>query len=268
MSTTRTVLAVVGRDLRLLAGSRTTALPMLALPLILFAVLPWFVGNDPSSLNLPMDDTDRRMAALPSGVQEALPTDPEAQLPVVILVYLLAPMLLVAPLLLAVIAAAGAIAGERERRTLETLLLSPVTDRQLFVAKTLGAWLPAVGITLLGSVVYQLVANAVLADLGVRPFPNGVWMLLTLWVAPALAAAALGATVVISARSRTFQDALQASALLLVPVIALVLAQATGAVTLGPGAVLATGAVLWVVAAALLRWGSRTLRRDGLTARL
>ena len=44
-------------------------------------------------------------------------------------------------------------------RHVEILLLSPATDRQLFIAKTVGAWVPAVAITFVGTIAYQAVAN-------------------------------------------------------------------------------------------------------------
>lgn len=77
------------------------------------------------------------------------------------------PMLLIIPMMTASDIAADAIAGERERRTLEGLLLTPLTDRGLFVAKLLGAWLPAVGIGIAGGVAYAVVALVVSQAAGV-----------------------------------------------------------------------------------------------------
>jgi ABC-2 type transport system permease protein len=264
----RILWAVVRRDLLTLVGSKATALPLLLLPLVLFAGLPLLVSAAPDAVNLPVTDVDTLTEMLPGASAAALPADPDVQLTYLMLVYLLAPMLLIVPVTLSVIAAAGAIAGERERRTLEILLLSPITDRQFFVAKTLGAWLPAVALTLVGSVVYQLVATLALAATGIRPFPNLLWTLLILWVAPALAAAALGAVVVLSARAKTSQDAMQLGAFLILPLVAIAVAQATGLLALGAATVAASGLALWLVAALLLRAGTRSLQRDRLVTRL
>lgn len=264
----RLVWAVVRRDLRALVSSRATAIPVVLLPILLFVALPVMVQSSPGAINLPTADIDRLIEMLPGTAAVDLPSDPEQQLVYLLLVYLLAPVVLIVPITLAVIAAAGAIAGERERGTLEILLLSPITDRELFLAKTLGAWLPAVSITLVGSAVYQAVATAVLAGTGVRPFPNVLWTLLMLWVAPALAAAALATVVLISARSRTLQDAMQIGGVLLLPLIAIAMAQASGLLTLGAMALALAGAVLWLLAGLLLRAGARSLQRDRLAAAL
>lgn len=262
----RILWAVVRRDLVMLLGSKATALPLLLVPLVIFAGLPLLVSVAPGAINLPITDVDTLTEILPGASAAGLPADPEVRLTYLLLVYLMAPMLLIVPVVLSVIAAAGAIAGERERRTLEILLLSPITDRQFFIAKTLGAWLPAVAITIVGSVVYQVVATLALADTGIRPFPNLVWTLLILWVAPALAAAALGAVVVLSARARTSQEATQLGGVLILPLVALAVAQATGVLALGAASVAASGAALWVLAGLLLRAGTRSLQRDRLVA--
>ena len=64
-----------------------------------------------------------------------------------VLGYLLSPLLLVIPLMVSAVLAADAFAGEKERRTLEGLLLLPIADRDLFLAKVLSAYLPALVIT-------------------------------------------------------------------------------------------------------------------------
>jgi ABC-2 type transport system permease protein len=264
----RIVWAVVRRDLRTLVGSKATLLPLLLVPLVVFAGLPLLVTAAPTAVNLPVTDVDTLTELLPGASAAGLPADPAVRLTYLMLVYLLAPMLLIVPVMLSVVAAAGAIAGERERRTLEIVLLSPITDREFFVAKTLGAWLPAVAVTLLGSIVYQLVATLALADTAIRPFPNLLWTLLILWVAPALAAAALGAVVVLSARARTLQDAMQLGGVLVLPLLGIAMAQASGLLALGAATVAASGAVLWLLAGLLLRAGTRSLQRDRLVTHL
>lgn len=264
----RIVRAIALRDLRLLVATKTTAIPLVIMPLVVFAGLPLLVGLVPAAVNIPVDDLDMLVDAMPEADAASLPTAPDERLAALLLGYLFAPMFLLVPLMLAIVAAAGSIAGERERRTLETLLLSPATDRQLFVAKTAGAWAPAVAVTFVGAIAYQAVANHVLADTGFRPFPNATWTLLVVWVSPALAAATLGVVVTISARSRTYEGALQAGGLLVLPLIVVLVAQATGLLFLGTWSVAAAGALLWAMAGLLLPRGARAMRRDNLTTRL
>ena len=65
---------------------------------------------------------------------------------VLILVYFFAPFYLILPLMVASVIAADSFAGEKERKTLEALLYTPTTDGELFLAKMLSAWTPAVAV--------------------------------------------------------------------------------------------------------------------------
>ena len=74
--------------------------------------------------------------------------------------YLLAPLFLIVPLMVSAVLAADAFAGEKERRTLEALLHLPISDRDLFLAKLLGAFLPAMAVSWIGFLAFAVVANA------------------------------------------------------------------------------------------------------------
>ena len=93
-----------------------------------------------------------------------------ARIVVLVLGYLLSPLLLVIPLMVSAVLAADAFAGEKERRTLEGLLHLPIADRDLFLAKVLGAYVPAVVITLAGAVLYAIICNLVAWPVIERPF--------------------------------------------------------------------------------------------------
>ena len=107
-----------------------------------------------------------------------------------VLGYLLSPLLLVIPLMVSAVLAADAFAGEKERRTLERLLHLPITDRDLFLAKVLSAFVPALAITWVGC--HRLRRRGQHRRLaghapGLRAFTQ--WMVMIVWVAPAVAAA-------------------------------------------------------------------------------
>jgi type IV secretory pathway TrbD component len=74
--------------------------------------------------------------------------------------------------------------------------------------------------------------------------------------------------VIVSARVSTFQEAYQLGGIVVLPVVALVAAQALGVIYLSVWLVAALGLVLWLAAASLLWVGARSLRRTELIARL
>ena len=267
----RGVAAVVARDLRIVRGSKPVVIPMLIVPVLLLVVLPaalvWSARLGAGAIAL--DDIEGMLALLPAALADRVVADPTAGIIEVAVVYLLSPMLLIVPLMTASVVAADAIAGERERKSLEGLLLTPLSDRELFVAKLLGAWVPAVLIGVTGGVVYAVVAD--LSAAGVVEglmFPNVVWAGLVLWVGPAFAAISLGLTVLVSARVKSVQEAFQIAGVIVVPVVVLVVSQAAGVLVLSPPLLLAGGAVAWLVAAVVIRLGARAVSRNRLGERL
>ena len=267
----RAIRAVVHRDLRVVRASKPVVIPMLIVPTILVVVLPLALaisarlGGDAVDLS----DIEGLIGVLPPQVAERVAADPAAGLVEVGLVYLLSPMLLIIPIVTATVIAADAIAGERERKTLEGLLLTPLTDRELFAAKLLGAWVPAVAVTAAAGIVYAVVGDLAAAGLVESLlFPNPVWATIVFWVGPALAAVSLGVTVIVSARVKTVQEAFQIAGIIVIPVVALVVVQATGVLALDPVLLAAGGLALWIVAALVLRLGTGSVRRTRLGERL
>ncbi len=267
----RGITAVVARDLRVVRGSKPVVLPMLIVPVLLLVVMPAVVAVSArlGAAAVDLADLEPMLAMLPPELGERVAADPAAGIIEVVLVYLLSPLLLIIPMMTASVIAADSIAGERERRTLEGLLLTPLTDRELFVAKLLGAWLPAVGIGIAGGIVYAVVGDVAAAGVvdGLL-FPNLLWVVLVFWLGPAIAAISLGATVIVSARVKTVQEAFQIAGVVVLPVVALIVSQAAGVLAISPSLLVAGGVVAWAIAALVLRTGMRAVSRTRLGQRL
>jgi ABC-2 type transport system permease protein len=178
-------------------------------------------------------------------------------------------MFLIIPLMVASVIAADSFAGERERRTLEALLYTPTTDRDLFIGKLLSSWLPALVVTLAGFLLYTVMANlAAWPTMGKIFFPNLMWVVMTLWVAPAAAGLGLSTMVFVSVRAQGFQDAYQTGSLVVLPVLLLVFGQITGVMYFSVWIVLLLGLIFWGIDVALIWLGSKTFHRGRLIARL
>jgi ABC-type Na+ efflux pump permease subunit len=255
------------KDLLAIRRSKAIVLPMLFVPLVLLVVLPLGVGAYAR-----MAPTDQVSNALSSPLVRGL-LDPIASLPereqvaVLTLGYLLSPVLLVIPLMVSAVLAADAFAGEKERRTLEGLLHLPVADRDLFLAKVLVGFVPAVIITWVGAVIFAVLSNIMAWPLVQRPFlPFAQWTLVIVWVAPALALLALGLLVIVSSRAKTTQEANQLGGAVILPLIFLAASQ-TSALLLAPvWGVLLFGALTWGGGIALVLVNARRFTRDRLAA--
>jgi hypothetical protein len=84
--------------------------------------------------------------------------------------------------------------------------------------------------------IYSLVVDLISFSIcdGRLLLPNVVWIMLIFGLAPVVALASIGLTVMISARVKGFREAQQISAILLIPILILVFRQITGAIIFGP----------------------------------
>jgi ABC-type Na+ efflux pump permease subunit len=270
----RAIRAVMRKDLLAVRRSPAVWLPLIILPVILMIIFPSGLGLAtrllPDALAGEASDLRQLLEMLPPAVRADLSTLSESDmLMVVILVYLFAPMYLIVPLMVSTVIAADSFVGERERKTLEALLHTPLTNREMLLAKMLSAWVAALALTFGAFLIYSLIVNLVgWQAMGRVFFPNLTWLLLVFWVAPAVAGFGLAVTVLISSRVKTFQEASQLGGIVVLPIVVLMIAQIAGVVFLSELLTFGLGAVLWVINAALLWFGVKTFRREELLARL
>ncbi|MEZ5166304.1 MAG: ABC transporter permease subunit [Acidimicrobiales bacterium] len=260
--------AIIARDLTAVRRSKAVVIPMLTVPFLLMVVLPLVVGYAARRAARTGHEIEF-LRSLPSQLADpiaALPQD--EQLLTLVLGYLLAPLFLIVPLMVSAVLSADAFAGEKERRTMETLLHLPIADRDLFVAKFLTGFLPAVAISWIGFACFAVVANAV--SWGIVDgliVPNALWLVVIFWVAPAIATLGLGIMVRVSARCRTTQEANQLGGAVILPLIFLAVGQSTGLLLVDVPLALGIGAVIWLIALTLVARGASRFTRDLVAGR-
>jgi len=262
------VRGVVAKDLRAVARSNSVVIPMLAVPILLMVVLPGVIGLAARASS--GVQVERFLSDVPGDLARPILDLPvEEQLVVLVNGYLLAPLFLIVPLMVSAVLAADAFAGEKERRTLESLLHSPIRDRDLFLAKFLSAFLPAIAVSWLGFLAFVIVANGVAWPVMQRIFvPTRLWGVMIVWVAPAVATLGLAIMVRVSARTHTAQEANQLGGAVILPLIFLAVGQSTGLLLVTMPVAVGIGAIVWVLALVLLRGGVKRFTRDALVAQV
>ena len=126
---------------------------------------------------------------------------------------------------------------------------------------------PALAVSWIGFLLFALVSNVVAWPVMHRIFvPTRLWLVMILWVAPAVAALGLGVMVRVSARARTAQEANQLGGAVILPLIFLAMGQATGLLLVDLWTAVAIGAGVWLVAVWLIGRGARRFTRDALAA--
>lgn len=198
---------------------------------------------------------------------EGLSVSQEAEY--LILVYLFSPFFLIIPTLTSSVIASDSFAGEKERKTIEALLATPISDSELFLGKMLVSFIPSMIVTILCFMGYSAIVDLITFEASGRLLlPNVTWILLIFLLAPTFALASIGLTVMISVRVKGYREAQQISAVLLLPVLALLFAQMSGAVFFGPIAILSLTGVMMVMDVVIFRLGVKLFRREQILQRL
>jgi ABC-type Na+ efflux pump permease subunit len=227
-------------------GNKMVLLPMIVLPLILCAAMPAAVivlglgsgvfemsGAEQIERILPLYD-------IPAGF-----TGTAERVFYVFLNYILMPIFLIIPLMVSVIIAAHSVAGEKEKQSLETLLYTPISNREFVLGKVLSAFLPAVAVSLGSFALYFLTANSLFFALRGRfVVSSPAWIPTLLVVFPAASLLGLGAAFLASLKSKTFMEAQQVGALVVLPCVLLVGGQLGGIVVISPAALWLSGLAL------------------------
>ena len=160
--------------------------------------------------------------------------------------------------------AAHSIVGEKQARTLEPLLATPITTVELLVAKVLGALLPTLAISFVGVMLY-FAAIVLFAERGVpAAMLTPRTLLLVVVVGPAAALVSLQAAIVISSRVNDARTAQQFGVLIIIPLTALLVAQFTGSLWLSATALGVIGLGLFAVWVLLTLLSASLFERESI----
>ncbi|MEW5705891.1 MAG: ABC transporter permease subunit [Actinomycetota bacterium] len=180
-------------------------------------------------------------------------------------VYLLAPLFLIIPMMVSTMISANSFAGEKERKTLEGILYTPVTDMELIFGKAMASLIPAIGISWAGFIIYSAVVNILAYPVFNRLFfPTLNWWIMILWLVPMLSFLVIGMVVIISARVRGYQEANSIAGAVVLPIILITFGQVSGVMYLSTPIVFLMGLILLIIDALLLRFIVSIFHRDRL----
>lgn len=226
----RRVVAVMRKDWLEVVRNKQVMSSLIVVPLVFAVVLPAAVILLGSSgiLTSTIAGLQGFLDNLPAGVA---PTDytPDQTIVYAVIVYFLAPFFLVIPVMIASITASSSLVGEKERRTIEGLLYTPLSNRELILAKVLGSVIPAVALTWIAFIVYTALVGVLAAPMmGGLFFPTWTWAVLILLLVPLVGFLATSLIVAVSGRSTTMQGAQGTAMFVVFPILALVIGQATG----------------------------------------
>jgi ABC-2 type transport system permease protein len=261
-------LALLGKELADLRQNLAIFVPAvivtviaILMPVIVAVIVPAVTGerlSDSGDLEIALEmyKKDPTMRAL----------EPEAAIQAYVFQYFLV-MLVLAPITSAMSVAASSVIGEKQARTLEPLLVTPITTFELLGAKLLGALLPALFVSVISLALYLLVVAAVAA--------NGVFSVLlgprtlgvVLLLGPLASMVALQLAICVSSRVNDARTAQQLGIFVILPIPALLLGQIFGGIELTGPLILWMALGLFIVNVGLMWVAVRLFDRETILTR-
>lgn len=247
----RPMVAIIQKDIRSITANKRMFSTLLIVPLVLAVFLPSVFILTLHFMPEEGGDLLKLMKMLPLTVQESSSLSTLIQL---MLNFILPVFFLIIPIMGSSVMAASSFVGEKERRTLETLLYCPLSLQQIFRAKVLASFLLSMAVSAASFV-------AMLAVVEVETFcvtlslvlPDAKWFLILLLISPAISLISITLTVRVSAKAQSVEDAQQAAVFLLMPLLLMIIGQFTGILLISGWFLLVIGVVCAVLAAILLK---------------
>ncbi|WP_312060193.1 ABC transporter permease [Anaerotignum sp.] len=244
-------LALIKKDIRGITSNKQVFMVMLIVPLALTIVLPSILVFVTALVPDAASDFQALLNMLPITEREGNQDQIILRL---VLNKIMPAFFLMIPIMASSVMAASSFVGEKEKHTLETLLYSPLSLKELFQSKILAGFSVGMMVSFISFAAMMIVLEIEMLFLtGAGIMPDISWLIVMLLIAPAISLVAIGITVRGSAKAQTIEEAQQRAVFLIFPIIALVIGQFTGVILVSTWLLLGMGVVLALLAALLMK---------------
>jgi ABC-2 type transport system permease protein len=258
------IIAVLRREVQEILKSRGLLLAIFLpplfitiLPLIGVAILGNLIGSDPDS-SRNADDLGRMLQLMPE-----MRTWSAGEVTVFIILQQFLTFFLLMPLIIPMSIAAQSIIGEKQTKSLEPLLATPIKTGELLFAKAFAAMLPAVLATWAAFIIFITVGRVLItSDRVYAALLNPKWLVAMLVLAPLLSLLSVSLAVVLSSRVNDTRAVQQIGGFIVMPIVILGVAQTTGLILLNATTFLIGAIVVAAIDALILRIGVRLFQRE------
>ncbi len=177
-------------------------------------------------------------------------------------------LFMMVPMIVPITFASYSIVGEKATRTLEPLLATPIKTIELLAGKALAATIPAVIATWLAFLIFAVGAYFLAVDPAVvGKFFDALWMTAIVIVGPLLAILGVSLAVMISSRVTDPRIAEQVSAVFVLPMVGLFVAQSLGLIFINAQIILWMAAILLILDIGLMAFATQLFQRETILTR-
>jgi len=253
--------AVIGRELREVAANRWL-LVGLVLPPIALVTFPLLLG-----VFLPNETLPPEFRAQILGQRPEWAALDERELVGAFTLQQFLPYFLLMPAYVPLAIATFSIIGEKQSRSLEAVLATPIRTTELLAGKTIASLLPGVLTGWLTYVVFVALGAVVYGPRLFGVVTDGSWLAGVFALGPAIGLVSTVAGVIVSARVSDPRVGQQIGGVVIVPLVAVGILQATGTLLVGASGYLLLAAVIGGLGVIGLRIGAWLFGRESILTR-
>ena len=255
------VRAVIGRELREVVANRWLLIGIVVPPVAL-VTFPLLLGVFLPAEGLPSEFRDQILSQRPEWASLS-----ERELTGAFTVQQFLPYFLLMPAYVPLAIATFSIIGEKQSRSLEAVLATPIRTTELLAGKTIASLLPG---ALTGWVTYIVFITLASVVYGSRLFgvvTDGSWLAGVFVLGPAIGLVSTVAGVIVSARVSDPRVGQQIGGVVIVPLVAVGILQATGTLLVGAAGYLALALIVGGFGLLGLRVGAWLFGRESILTR-
>ncbi len=183
--------------------------------------------------------------------------------------YLMYIIVLLIPIILPAVTASETIIGEKERKTMEALLVSPLSETELVTGKILSSFIPSIAGTAFAALIYGIITNIL-----IYPYIDTILFLDTLpivflfIIAPLLSILSVELMILISTRVTSVRDAYQLGSLVVLPLVMLIVGVVVAYIFISVYALIAAVAILLILCAIFFKIATNIFDRERAIVKL
>ncbi|MBY9001095.1 MAG: ABC transporter permease [Candidatus Heimdallarchaeota archaeon] len=187
----------------------------------------------------------------------------------IIMAYIMYIVVLLIPIILPAVTASETIIGEKERKTMEALLASPLSETELVTGKILSSFIPSVAGTAFAALIYSIITNIM-----IYPYTNSIMFLDALSlvflfvIAPLLSILSVELMILISTRVTSVRDAYQLGSLVVLPLMMLIVGVVVSYLFISTIALIAAVALLLILCAIFFKIATNVFDRERAIVKL
>lgn len=243
--------AIIKKDIRSITANKQVLTTILSVPLALTVILPSIFILITHFVPDSTDDFKKILDMFPIEKQAG---DINQVIIGLFLNNIMPIFFLIIPVMASSVMAASSFIGEKEKKTLETLLYCPLPLQQVFHAKILVSFLVSMIVTFASFAAMLLVVEIeIFLTMGCLILPAISWLIIMFLVSPAISLISITFIVRGSAKAQTMEESQQRAVFLVFPVLFLLIGQFTGILLVSNWILLGLGIVLALLAGLLMR---------------